>query len=102
MRGTTDGRTVFNGKSYGDPSYDKLKKLKVGKESFPEMLMRELPDRVSPITSKPGTRGRIKTGHSEVLEKLAGKEPPPMDPNLLKAVRNGRGRRFHRNFRHAR
>ena len=45
VRGTTDGRTVSNGKSYGDPSYDKLKKLKVGKESFSEMLMWELPVR---------------------------------------------------------
>jgi hypothetical protein len=26
--GTSDGRTVSNGKSYGDTSYDKLKKLR--------------------------------------------------------------------------
>jgi predicted CopG family antitoxin len=45
VRGTTDGLTISNGKSYGDPSFDKLKKLEVGKESFSEMLMRELPVR---------------------------------------------------------
>jgi hypothetical protein len=39
VRGTTDGLTISNGKSYGDPSFDKLKKLEVGKESFSEMLM---------------------------------------------------------------
>src|ERR1017187_8902348 len=68
--------------------HDKLKKLKVGRESFSEMLMRELPDRANTC--------------GEVLEKLEGKELPAMDSNLLKAVRSGRGRRSHRNFRHAR
>jgi predicted CopG family antitoxin len=66
----------------------KLKKLKVGHESFSEMLMRELPDRANTC--------------GEVLEKLKGKELPPMDPNLLKAVRSGRARRSQRNSRHAR
>jgi len=59
-------------------AHDKLKKLKIGKESFSELLTRELPDRANTC--------------GEVLEKLEGKELPPMDPNLLKAVRNGRGR----------
>jgi predicted CopG family antitoxin len=68
--------------------HDKLKKLKVGKESFSEMLLRELPDRANTC--------------GEVLEKLEAKELPPMDPDLLKAVRNSRGRRSNRNFRHAR
>jgi predicted CopG family antitoxin len=68
--------------------HDKLKKLKVGKESFSEMLTRELPDRANTC--------------GEVLEKLEGKELPPMDRNLLKAVRRGRGRRSERNSRHAR
>ncbi|HTA30292.1 MAG TPA: hypothetical protein VK731_07390 [Candidatus Cybelea sp.] len=68
--------------------HDKLKKLKVGQESFSEMLMRELPDRANTC--------------GEVLEKLEGKELPPMDPILLKAVRSGRGRRSHRNSGHAR
>jgi predicted CopG family antitoxin len=68
--------------------HDKLKKLKVGQESFSEMLMRELPDRANTC--------------GEVLEKLAGKELPPMDPILLKAVRNGRGRRSNRNSGRAR
>jgi len=45
VRGTTDGLTISNGKSYCEPSYDKLKKLKVGTESFSEMLMLELPVR---------------------------------------------------------
>ena len=68
--------------------HDKLKKLKVGHESFSEMLMRELPDRANTC--------------GEVLEKLEGKDLPPMDPKLLKAVRSGRGRRSNRNMRHAR
>jgi predicted CopG family antitoxin len=42
--------------------HDKLKKLKVGQESFSEMLMRELPDRANTC--------------GEVLEKLAGTKPP--------------------------
>jgi predicted CopG family antitoxin len=66
----------------------KLKKLKVGQESFSDMLMRELPDRANTC--------------GEVLEKLEGKELPPMDQNLLKAVRSGRARRSHRNSRNAR
>jgi predicted CopG family antitoxin len=69
-------------------AHDKLKKLKVGKESFSEMLMRELPDRANTC--------------GEVLEKLEGKELPPMDPDLLKAVRRGRGRRSGSNSRYAR
>ena len=68
--------------------HDKLKKLKVGKESFSEMLMRELPDRANTC--------------GEVLEKLEGKVLPPMDPDLLAAVRLGRGRRSNRTSRHAR
>jgi predicted CopG family antitoxin len=68
--------------------HDKLKKLKVGSESFSEMLMRELPDRANTC--------------GDVLEKLEGKAFPPMDPVLLKAVRGGRGRRPNRNSRHAR
>ena len=67
--------------------HDKLKKLKVGKESFSAMLLRELPDRANTC--------------GEVLEKLKDKDLPPMDAELLKALRNGRGRRSHRNFRHA-
>jgi predicted CopG family antitoxin len=67
--------------------HDKLKKLKVGNESFSEMLLRELPDRANTC--------------GEMLEKLEGKELPPMDANLLKAVRSGRGRRSHGIFRHA-
>ena len=68
--------------------YDKLRKLKIGKESFSQMLMRELPDRANTC--------------GEVLEKLEGKELPPMGPNLLKAVRRGRGRRSRRSFEYAR
>ena len=68
--------------------HDKLKKLKVGRESFSEMLMRELPDRANTC--------------GEVLEKMEGKELPSMDPELLRAVRSGRGRRSNRNIRHAR
>jgi predicted CopG family antitoxin len=68
--------------------HDKLKKLKVGNESFSQMLARELPDRANTC--------------GEVLEKLEGKALPPMDPDLLKAVRGGRGRRSRRNSRHAR
>ena len=67
--------------------HDKLKRLKIGKESFSEMLTRELPDRANTC--------------GEVLEKLEGKELPLMDPNLLKAVRSGRGRRSNRRSRHA-
>jgi predicted CopG family antitoxin len=66
--------------------HEKLKKLKVGKESFSEMLLRELPDRANTC--------------GEVLEKLEGKELPVMDPKLLQAVRRGRGRRSHRNSGH--
>jgi len=68
--------------------HEKLKKLKVGKESFSEMLMRELPDRANTC--------------GEVLEKLEGRVFPPMDPDLLKAVRGGRGRRSTRKTRPAR
>ena len=68
--------------------HDRLKKLKIGKESFSEMLKRELPDRANTC--------------GEVLEKLEGKELPPMEPNLLKAVRSGRGRRSNRTSPHAR
>jgi predicted CopG family antitoxin len=68
--------------------HEKLKKLKVGQESFSEMLMRELPDRANTC--------------GEVLEKLEGRELPPMDQKLLKAVRSGRGRHSNRNSRHAR
>jgi len=68
--------------------HDKLKRLKIGKESRSEMLTRELPDRANTC--------------GEVLEKLEGKEFPPMDPKLLKAVRSGRGRRSNRPSRHAR
>jgi predicted CopG family antitoxin len=68
--------------------HDKLKKLKVGKESFSEMLLRELPDRANTC--------------GEVLEKLEGRQLPPMDPNLPKAVRSGRGRRPNGHSRHAR
>jgi len=68
--------------------HDKLKKLKVGNESFSEMLKRELPDRANTC--------------GEVLKKLDGKVLPPMDPHLLKAIRSGRGRRSRRNVRHAR
>jgi len=67
--------------------HDKLKKLKIGKESFSAMLLRELPDRANTC--------------GDVLEKLEGKELPAMDPILLKAVRSGRGRRCNRNSRHA-
>jgi hypothetical protein len=68
--------------------HDKLKKLKIGNESFSAMLTRELPDRANTC--------------GEVLKKLEGKELPPMDPILLKAVRCGRGRRSNRRSRHAR
>jgi predicted CopG family antitoxin len=68
--------------------HDKLKRLKIGKESFSEMLTRELPDRANTC--------------GEVLEKLESKELPPMDLMLLKAIRSGRGRRSHRNSRHVR
>jgi predicted CopG family antitoxin len=68
--------------------HDKLKRLKIGRESFSEMLIRELPDRANTC--------------GEVLEKLEGKKLPPMDPSLLKAVRSGRGRRSNRPSRHAR
>jgi len=68
--------------------HERLKKLKIGKESFSEMLIRELPDRANTC--------------GEVLEKLEGKVLPPMDPDLLKAVRGGRGRRSNRDARNAR
>ena len=51
--------------------HDKLKKLKVGQESFSEMLMRELPDRANTC--------------GEVLEKLEGKELPPHEPESAKS-----------------
>jgi predicted CopG family antitoxin len=65
--------------------HDKMKKLKIGKESFSEMLTRELPDRANTC--------------GEVLEKLEGKKLPPLDPDLLKAIRSGRGRRSNRSSR---
>jgi predicted CopG family antitoxin len=68
--------------------HDRLKKLKVGRESFSEMLLRELPDRANTC--------------GEVIEKLEGRQLPPMDPNLLTAVRSGKGRRSHGHTRHAR
>ena len=68
--------------------HEKLKKLKADKESFSEMLPRELPFRANRC--------------GEVLEKLEGRQLPPMDPNLLKAVRSGGGRRSNGHSRHAR
>ena len=68
--------------------HDKLKRLKIGKDSFSDMLARELPDRANTC--------------GEALEKLEGRQLPPMDPALLKAVRSGRGRRSNRILRHAR
>jgi predicted CopG family antitoxin len=64
------------------PAYEKLKKLKEPGESFSQMVMRELPDRLN-------TAG-------EVLDYFGKHGVPKANPKLEQKMLSGRGRRSNR------
>jgi len=69
-------------------AYSRLKKAKIGNESFSDVIVRELPESADTC--------------GEVLNSLESNPPPPANPKLMKMVRAGRGRRSTRPVRHAR
>jgi predicted CopG family antitoxin len=66
-------------------AHQRLKKLKEGAESFSDVILREVPEKANTFGD---------------LERLMEERPfPEADPKLMKAVREGRGRRSSRSGR---
>jgi len=65
-------------------AHRRLKKLKEGNESFSDVILREIPERID-------TFGDL----------LKLRDVPPMDPKIREIIRKGRGRASNRPKRHA-
>ncbi len=64
------------------PAYERLKKLKEPGESFSQMILRELPERLETC--------------GEVLDYFSRQGVPKINPKLQKVMLQGRGRRSNR------